>query len=333
MANAVSLPFCVPWFATTATGAAAGIAMQGHPTAHNGFLNQSTTLSCRKNFLSGYTSPQVGIPRIVFNQFPFIEHYGVNARFGLPFYLEIIKKMLDEGFYVFFNGVDDYYLPGKSWYGIRHIPHDGIVCGYDDGDATFSIAAYDINWVFRLIRIPQSSFLEGVRACVEEGHFGGINAYRVKEDTVVELDEAKILNYLKEYVSQTADQFSLEPKGGVEGIAVHDFLAMYIDKLKDGSIPSDKVDWRSMRPVWEHKRCMLYRIQAIEEKHGWGNDFSARYAPLVDDANRTRMMYAMFHKNQKLALLNRIKDGILSVRNREEKILQEFIKKMEAEIT
>lgn len=330
MADSASLPYRVPWFAFTQGHAAPGLAMAGHPTAYNSYLNQCTTLNCSRRFLFGYTSPLVAISRGCISDFACLEKYATSARFCYPYHKELIKQMIDEGFYVYFSEVDDYYLPGKSWYGIRHMLHDGIICGYDESDQTYSIAAYDINWVFNLIRIPQECFAEGYRVGMNGKNYGSFLAYKVKEEEV-RLNENMILSNLKDYISKTGDIYSLKYDTPVDGIAVHDFLAMYIDKLKDGSIPADKMDWRALRPVWEHKRCMLDRIRAIEEKRGWNADLSTRYQPLVEDANRVRMMYAVYHKNQKTGLLDKIKTGILSFRDQEYEILKELIQKMEEE--
>lgn len=330
MSEKVLLPFHVPLFATTQGMAAPGIAIENHPTAFNGILNQCTTISCTRRFLRGYTSPQTEVPRLGIYSFSYLNKYAVSFRFAHRHSLEIIKKMLDEGFYIYFSCVDDFYLPEKSWYGIRHLAHDGIICGYDETDATYSIAAYDINWIFRLIQIPQKCFAEGLDACIENKQFGAITAYKMK-DIEVKLEEPAILKYLKEHLDTTIDKVSLESNDRVNGIAVHDLLAMYIDKLKDGSIPSDKMDWRALRPVWEHKRCMLERLKAVETKHNWDPAFSEQYAPLVDLANRIRMMYAVYHKTRKTSLLDGIRNGLTELSRKEYDILTDFVGKMEEE--
>ena len=138
MPDSVSLPFCVPVFSFTPGHAAPGFAMNGHPIAYNAYLNQCTTIGCTRKFLRGFTTPQMGIPRAGIGSFSCIEHYAVSSRFGYPHYRDIIKLMMDQGFYIYFNGIDDFYMPGKCWYGIRHMPHTGIICGYDDNDQTYS---------------------------------------------------------------------------------------------------------------------------------------------------------------------------------------------------
>lgn len=123
----------------------------------------------------------------------------------------------------------------------------------------------------------------------------------------------------------------MDQLGRVEGIAVQDFIVLYLDKIKDRSIPIEKIDWRIMRPVWEHKRCMLDRIKAIEEKYNWDSEFSSQYAPLVEDSNRIRMMYAMYCKTHKESLLDKVQKGIIAFKDKEEEILKEFVRRMEEE--
>ena len=329
MAKSVALPFIVPNFATVQNSGAAELAMIGHPTAYNQTLNQATSIRCNRKFLSGFTAPQVSIPNILIQSYKFIERYSVSFRYTYTYCLDIIKAMLDDGMYIFYNRVDDFYLPGKSWYGTRHMHHDGIICGYDDNDETISIAAHDINWVYNLIRMPQKCFQEALRSSLEAKQYGNMIAYKIKENTVAEINEAEMLKFLREYLDSSFEKYPTDEDGPVLGTVVHDYLAMYIDKLKDGSIPYEKMDWRALRPVWEHKKCMLERIKAVEKKNGWTDELSLRYTPIVEKANRVRMMYAMYHKNHNDKLLDKIRDSLLDVAKNDKALVEEFIKKLE----
>ena len=327
-AESVLLHFEVPFFATTQISAAPGLAMANHPTAYNDILNKCTSLSCTRRFIKGYSSPQVSFYRLSFTGLSCLELYTVSLKYTRPYVKEIIKQMLDEGFYIYFNRVDDFYLPGKSWYGIRHFSHDGVICGYDESDHTYSIAAYDINWVYKLIKISQESFFEGLDSMFEQKSYSELCAYKAKDEEV-KLDEKMILKHLKEYLFFDKEKFDVKENGKVYGIAVHDFLAMYIEKLKDGKIPHEKMDWRSLRPIWEHKRCMLDRIIAIEKLKNWDDTFSIAYRPLVEYADRIRMMYAMYHKTARASILTGIERGLLELKEREREILTKFVEKME----
>ena len=329
MAKSVSLPFEMPLFATTQGAAAAPLAMTGHPTAHIQMLIQTASLCCWRKFLKGHSTPLVSVFHIGIDTFSFMERYKVNCRHTKKYCLDIIKQMLDEHYYVYYSFVDDYYLPGKSWYGTRHFNHDGIICGYDDNDNTLSIAAYDINWVFRLIRVPQDCFMMGLESSLDLKRYGDLTAYKIKGGTTVEINESEMLKHLQEYMDSSLEKYPPDQEGAVKGLAVHYYLATYIEKLMDGSIPHEKMDWRALRPVWEHKRCMLMRIRAVEDKNGWGHELSQRYAPVAEKANQIRIMYAMYHKNRNTRLLDKIRAGLIDLAKSDEEILGEFINKLE----
>ncbi len=70
--------------------------------------------------------------------------------------------MLENGYYVLFHGVDDYYVKGKSWYKEKHFGHDGLICGVDNETKEYIIAAYDKQWIYRTFKTPQRGFAAGV---------------------------------------------------------------------------------------------------------------------------------------------------------------------------
>ena len=303
--------------------------IEDHPTAYNQILNQCTSLKCSRKFLRGRTTPDLLVSNLGFGSFDFLDYYFVNFRYVYPYCKDIIKNILDDGFYIYYYYADDFYMPGKSGYGERHIHHDGIIMGYDESDDTYSIAAYDNNWVFNLIRVPREDFMKGLKSSLDNQKYGNITYYKIKENVTVELDLKAILENVKKYIKSEIGTISLECDDFADGILIHDLMAMYIDKLKDGSIPHERMDWRILRPIWEHKKCMLDRIKAVENKCVWGNEFSERYAPIVDKANRIRMMYAMYHKNSNDKLLDKIRDGILELGVQDKLILTEFTNKLE----
>ena len=328
MAKSVSLPFCVPVFAHTQGIASVGLVISNHPTAYNQILNQAVSPCCSRKFLRGFTTPQVYIADFSLKKLSCIETYDVNLKFVHQYFHELVKRMMDEGYYVYYTGADDFFLPGKSWYGIRHMPHDGVLCGYDDEKRTYSIAAYDINWIYNLIEVSQDAMMQAFEASMQQNIYGNLVAAKVK-DISVDLDEHMILKNIKAYLDWTVEKYSLEEDGWVKGIAVHDFLSMYLGKLLDGSIPYEKMDWRIMRLIWEHKKCMLDRIVAVEQKQGWNDEISSAYQAIVEEANSIRMMYALYHRKRRDSILQNIQKRLAALKERESEILQTFIQCLE----
>jgi len=328
MSKSVQLPVCTPVFATYQNTSSAGMALAANPTANNQILNQCFSLSCTKRFLRDYSSPCINFVNATLHAFPALERYVVNMYFTFPYIHQIIKKMLDENFYIYYTLVDDFYLPEKSWFGIRHMMHDGTITGYDEADRTYTIVAFDINWVYRAIRIPQEAFEKGLESAIKDKKYGHLYPIRVKPEPV-ELNPRAILNGLKTYLNSDMSKYPLDAPGDVHGLAVHDYIALYLQKLYDGSISYEKLDWRVMRPFWEHKKCMLQRIEAVEQKLELGSELSEAYRPVVAETDRLRMLYALYSKKKKDSLALTISHGILAVKEQEQKILTELTEKME----
>ena len=103
-----------------------------------------------------------------------------------------------------------------------------------------------------------------LQALCEKSSYGGIHAVKAK-DEVQELDLKTIYEAVKGYMSSNIETYPLTDAGTANGIVVYDYICMYLDKLADGSIPHERRDRRIFRLIWEHKKCMLGRIRAVEE--------------------------------------------------------------------
>ena len=221
--------------------------------------------------------------------------WGVRLMFTTetPLAQELSKTMLDDGYYVAFSGVDDYYVKGKSWYREQHFNHDGLIIGYDDDNGTLAIAAYDQRWIFTVFNTPQECFMEGLQALCEKSSYGGIHAVKAKNEAQ-ELNLRAIYEAVKGYLSSDIESYPLTDAGNANGIIVYDYICMYLDKLADGSIPYERRDRRIFRLIWEHKKCMLGRIRAVEEQCKWDASLSADYNEVVALADKIRFIYSKF---------------------------------------
>lgn len=326
------LPFIVPDFATFHDTAIAEMAYIDKPHANAQLLNQRVELACGRAFLTGFSSPQVTIPDAKIYTFPGMHRHCVSMIYAYPFYREIIQKMIDAGSYIYLSSIDDYYIPQKSWYHEEHRLHDGILYGYDDCDDTYTLAAYDTNWVFRSFRIPQKALEESIHSALESGGNVRFIAVLVTEKEI-ELDILGILKKLKEYINADFSKYPLDGNNIIKGIVVYDFLDIYFGKLLDGGILHEKMDWRVLRIIWEYRVVMLKRLRAVEEKAQIDFSFSTAYEDLVQKTNRLRMLYAFYYKKKKDSLLLAVKDGLMELKMKEKDLLEQFIQKVEEVIT
>jgi hypothetical protein len=154
--------------------------------------------------------------------------------------------------------------------------------------------------------------------------YGTICGIKEHENHVDFLPEVA-LSKIAEYLDSSIEKYPEDQEGGVCGVVVHDYLAKYLDKLYDGSIPYERMDRRPFRVIWEHKKVMLERIQCIESTLGLSHDISEGYRPLVSEADAVRMLYASYHRKQRISLLPVIRQKLLALKEKEVLLLNELL--------
>lgn len=325
MKKIVELPLVEPLYGTYHNGIVTACISE-NLSIRNWVLSNTVILTCNKKFLTGFTSPEVMIEKFFLDTSPFLETNWLPTRFLKGSINSVIRNMIDEGYYVYFTGVDDYYVDGKSWYKERHFSHDGTICGYDQINKTFCIYAYDSNWIFQKFWTPQKSFNKGRKAMFKEGVYGFLCAVKPRTDKVgFSVEDA--LNGIKDYLNSDITNYPEEGEGNVRGIVVHEYIAKYIDKLLDGSIPYERMDRRVFRLIWEHKKVMLERIEMIEKVLSLDGEISSQYRPLVEEANTMRMLYASHHRKRRDSALVIIRKKLLVLSEKEQALLTALVKK------
>ena len=295
-----------------------------NPSIRNFYLNEVMNLKCNRRFLSGYTTPSINVLRVNVTDNPYLESIYIPMRFLGGYIHPVIRNLIDEGYYVNFNGVDDYYVDGKSWYQERHFNHDGCICGYNQEDKTYCIYSYDKNRLYRKFWTPQKSFDNGRKSAFRQGTYGNIRGLKPKSDHV-EFSSKQALYNICIYLDSNIEKYPENEEGDVYGIVVHDYIAMYVGKLYDGSIPHEKMDRRVFRLIWEHKKAMIERIRLIENELSLDNSLSEAYKSVVRESDNCRMLYATHHMKQHNSFLPIIQKKLLALKALEQEILQQLI--------
>ena len=242
----------------------------------------------------------------------------------------VIRNLLDAGYYVCFNGIDDYYVEGKSWYHERHFPHDGCICGYDQQSKTYCIYSYDQNWIYQKFWTTQKSFDTARKAEFKKEFYGSICGIKPKGDQI-EFSHEIVLKKMAEYLDSSLEKYPETSEGDVFGIVVHDYVARYVEKLYDSSIPYEKMDRRVFRLIWEHKKAMLERIHCVESALQLDHSVSEAYKAVVYEADNCRTLYAAHHMKQRNAVLPAIQKKTLFIKDREQKLLDKLLQKGQRE--
>ena len=297
----------------------------------NWYLNEVMNLSCNRRFLGTYTSPEITVVSSSWMDNPYLDKKWALYQFAKGYINPIIRELINNGYYVYFTGADDYYIEGKSWYKELHRRHDGLICGYDQQEKTYSIYSHDKNWVYQKFKTPQKCFKKACEATAKNGIYAVFCGIKPKADKI-ELCPKTICKNLKEYLDSSLEKYPMELSNeDVYGIIVHKFIAEYLNKLLNGTFPHNRMDRRVFRLIWEHKKQMLERIKAVEEKLGWDEELSKRYKWIEEVSNQNRIMYAAYNLRKRDSLLETIRENLLKIMTSEEEILKEMIAKIEKE--
>ncbi len=308
-------------------GASAAIAP--NPSIRNWYLNEKAVLKCSHCFLTDFSSPEIDVFKSSWYNNPYFTQVWYNMRFARGYINAIIRNMINEGYYVCYNGVDDYYVEGKTWYKKRHFRHDGMIFGYDQEEKTYSIYAYDSNWIYSKFKTPQAAFNKGRTAVIKqdpEYNTGFICGIKPTKE-IVEFDPHIAIESIKKHLDSSFEKYPIDSEEDILGTVVHDYIAIYVDKLMSGEISYELMDYRVFRMIWEHKRLMLERLQKIERALEADNEISGKYASVVSLADNMRMLYASHHMKRRDSLLPIIRKKLINVKEAEVNLLSEFVEK------
>lgn len=328
MKKIVELPIVEPLYSTYSHQAIGCAVIEANPSIRNWYLNNIMRLMCLTKFCFGYTSPVMKLQYGHYSDNPHLVCKRFDLRFLKGHTDAVIRELLDHDYYVAFMGIDDYYVKGKSWYHEKHIGHTGMICGYDQEAKTYSIHAYDQRWIYRVFKTPQKAFNAGRISIYERGEPSRICGVKAKLD-YVPLDPEVICQKLREYLDSSLEKYPVVEDKVVYGSVVHDYIAMYVDKLFDGSIPYERMDRRVMRQIWEHKKVMHERLVKVEEALQLDSQLSTAYAKLVPEANAIRMLYASHNMKRRDGVLPTISKKLLWIKDAEQDILHAFVEKAE----
>ena len=331
MNKKVELPIMEPVFSTYHYQCMATAIISSNPSIRNWALNENVTMWCEKSFLWGVTTPYLSVQFSSYEENPHLEKHFFDLTDENIIFDQLVRKYMDNGYYFYFNKIDDFYLDGKTWYKERHFFHDGILCGYDQENKLYCIYAYDNRWKYTKLWMPQESFNDGIRSMRESGEKGYLYALKPMPERV-EFNPTVVVNNLKSHINTTFEVCPPTDPTGATGLAVHDYILLYLDKLLDNSIPHERMDWRIFRVIWEHKKLMLERIERMEEALSLDSTTSDLYKFIVEEANKIRLLYASYHMKRRDSLLVSIKENLIEIKNKEKEILEKFIEEAERKI-
>ncbi len=185
-------------------------------------------------------------------------------------HIDIIAFIVDSinmGYYVT-TYLDEYYIPERFSYNKFHFRHDVMIFGYDLNKNIFKIIGFNDKQQYSTSCISFSEFENSYTNCIDKKN--DVILFKAKDKLSYEpsfsFDKVNLINLLEDYyfsrnTSERLRIFSNPKKGFIYGMSVYNELIKYYKS----AIENDKkeLDIRHMHLLWEHKKCMVSRIEYL----------------------------------------------------------------------
>jgi hypothetical protein len=195
--------------------------------------------------------------------------------------VEFAKNGMDTDYY-FYTFVDEKYIPGKTAYKLKQsFPHEVLLHGYDEATSLFQAVGFSDKFQYEKFTISYEDFAQGFNHLKMTAKYMN-NIHLLKPSEAEYPFRLKQVTGLLEdyYLSRnTSEQYSMvrTPFQSAFGMAVYDFLIEYFEKVMKGKA---QLTVNSLHILWEHKKCMMSRVQYMQKKYSMLLDYDI--APLKE---------------------------------------------------
>lgn len=318
------LPLTKPFYSANHGQGTVTSILHSNPSLINWYYNNVMVLSISNDSSDDSFHPLLDICQSGIEDNPFIERQRILLTFLDGSVNRVIRNMIDKGYYIYFGAIDDYYMQGKDGYHKYHFMHDGMICGYDQKNKTYSVYAYDKEMQYRVFQMPQVCFERARKSTEKMGACGFLTAMKPMQEKV-EFDPYLVKTRLQEYMDPHLIDNNLKVNSTAFGIITQKYLIKYIDDILYNEYNISFLDLKSFKIIMEHKVFMYERIKKIEEYFHMDNTVSNGYKTVMTDAkmlwNLCLYCFAKVNTN-KLPVMKSILERI---DNSEEQLLTHLI--------
>ena len=325
MAN-IQLPYQTPIYSSLHYLACPGVAAKQNPTCDIWYDNCTVALNGyykHDSYPNNKPCFDLYLKEGSINHISILDRTSINTLFVKHCSINLIRNILQEGYYVYFNNVDDFYVEGKQGYQSYHFPHDGMISGIDDENKTLTLIAYDINGKFRPFITSQQSFekglLEGLKAKNETDDLWAMRA----NHTQYTLNVPAIIHAIQEYLNPLISTISQDIfKCTWYGIETYEGLISCFEKVRRKEVV---LRHPIMMLFWEHKKCMLHRLVQIETARNLDHQYSSEYQTIVSCLEGLRYLYLKYTMTLQDHILKSMQTKLRLLKSQEIEILSSFV--------
>jgi hypothetical protein len=252
--------------------------------------------------------------------------------------VDFFTGCIDMGFYIYTH-VDEQYVPESIAYQKRSLPHAILIYGYDKENRTMDFGGFSTTGAFTFRRTGFDIIEKAFNGLVDypspvnnlhENYYAFTYLLKPKETSDYAFDFHWMLDSLRDYADSrnTSGRFRGYANSADDhyGIVVYDKLKHFYERIPD---ETRSLDVRPLHLLWEHKKCMLARLDFLAKgsclSRDPSNEAHRAYVEIEELSRANRNLLIKYAISKKSSLLERLIDNLSVMKEKETDTLQKLI--------
>ncbi len=234
-------------------------------------------------------------------------------------FIDFIKERIDQENYVLLHYIDEYFLSYSFNYKKEHVIHDSYIYGYNEN--SFLVMVYKDNKL-RLCEVLKQEIVDGMYSYLERDNNTHFCTFRICHNAVIKENANEMLQELINYVTG----YEALDSNCVYGIKIYKVLLKCINEIAKGAgKDGDKLDLRTFRMLWEHKKVLLGHLQKLMELKGYSNCSLQNMVEVEVLANRVFMLAIKYDITCDKRIITAILNGAQEMEKKEKEFLSNLL--------
>ncbi len=234
--------------------------------------------------------------------------------------IDFLKTQIDQGNYISCYNIDEFYLSYSEKYQKLHFYHDCYIYGYSD--ECFFIHAFS-NLKMSEVEVPMKSFLDSIYKV--DDIIAELNFIKPTLNQYIDINLSEIYkNLSKYYYSEGQNIYGFNC---IFGFSTYEAMRKNIENYQ-ATCPK-KLDLRTFRCFWEHKKIMKERILRLKDMIPLDPQCEKLITQMETQSQRMFLLCIMYEQSQRKNILTRIRNNFESVYQMDQVFTPLFLSELE----
>lgn len=234
-------------------------------------------------------------------------------------FADFIRERIDQGNYLLFYKIDEYYLSYTGHYHKKHYIHDTYVYGYND--THFLVMAYSDKRL-QLLEVPVEEIADGLYNYMEEDEELNFCSFRPYHTASVQLDYDGMIEAFRKYMAG-----GIGNDDQIYGVDVYNAFIKSIWLVAEGIVQTEDglLELTAFRMFWEHKKILSMHLEKIGQVENISEEILNEMYEIVQASYKVFMLALKYNVRFQKSILHKMIGYIKEIQEREYSLLVQFL--------